>query len=274
MVVDESGQFILGRDFIRKFDVTNDLNNAMFRTRNPERKYVIKPVNSIIANENQAPVFLSSRVRLKMNDAAIINLRMKKYNEISDNKQVCIVPNSNKQSAAILGRSFSIVKSGLCVSVLLKTLKIPILIQRGRKLGYALLVNTRCKMTENVKANEVLDCPNHRDKNCTLRRLKKIKCSSGLVKSLQSETDNGLSSCSNFPENPTLEESEMNKTVPETEHLRGKVTDEQLEAIKDVQDMNQDVFSRHKADIECCNFVQHDIELEESAVLHREGRGV
>ena len=31
------------------------------------------------------------------------------------------------------------------------------------------------------------------------------------------------------------------------------------------------MFSRHKADIECCKFVEHEIELEKSAVPHREG---
>ena len=86
--LDESDQFILGRDFIRNFDVTIDLNNAKFRIRNPDRKYVIKPVNLIMANENRAPVFLSRRVRLKANDAAIVGLRMKNYNELSDNKQI------------------------------------------------------------------------------------------------------------------------------------------------------------------------------------------
>ena len=91
-----------------------------------------------------------------------------------------------------------------------------------------------------------------------MRRLKKIKDSSGLVKSLKSDTDDGLSSCSNFPERPTLEEMEMDKPdLPEIEHLRGKVTDEQLEAIKDVLDRNEDVLSKHKADIGCCNFVEH-----------------
>ena len=105
-----------------------------------------------------------------------------------------------------------------------------------------------------------------------MRRLKKIKDSSGLVKSLKSETDDGLLSCSNFPERSTLEEMEMDKPVlPEIEHLRGKVTDEQLEAIKDLLKRNEDVFSRHKADIGCCNFVAHERELEESAVSHREG---
>ena len=143
--------------------------------------------------------------------------------------------NPNCQSAAVLGISFSITKSGLCVSVLLNSLDIPITIQRGRTLGYALPVKTRYEMTENVKENEVLECPNHRDKICILRRLKRIKDSSVLVKSLKSETDDGLSSCSNFPERPTLEDMEMDKPVlPEIEHLRGKVTDEQLEAIMDV----------------------------------------
>ena len=60
-----------------------------------------------------------------------------------------------------------------------------------------------------------------------MRRLKKMKLSSGLVKSLKSETDDGLPSCSNFPERPTPEELEMDKPVlSEIEHLRGKVTDE------------------------------------------------
>ena len=57
--LDESDQFILGRDFIRNFDVTIDLNNAMFTIRNPERKYVIKPVKLIMEKEAKAPVFSS-----------------------------------------------------------------------------------------------------------------------------------------------------------------------------------------------------------------------
>ena len=96
------------------------------------------------------PVLLSRRVRLKANEAAIVVLRMKSYKELSESKQVCIVPNPNSKSAAVLGRSFTITKSGLCVSVLLNTFDIPITIQRGRKLGYALPVKTRFEMTDYV----------------------------------------------------------------------------------------------------------------------------
>ena len=90
--------------------------------------------------------------------------------------------------------------------------------------------------------------------------------------SLKSKTNDGLSSCSNFLERLTVAEIEVDKPVlSEIEHLRGKVTDEQLEAIKNVLDRNEDVFPKHKADIGCSNFVEHEIELEESAVPHREG---
>ena len=64
-----------------------------------------------------------------MNEAAIVSLRMINYNEPSDKKEVCIVPNLNSQN--ILEISFSITKSGLCVSVLLNTLVVPITVQRG-----------------------------------------------------------------------------------------------------------------------------------------------
>ena len=61
----------------------------------------------IRAYENKVPVVLNRRLRLKAKEAAIVNLRMKNYNELSNNKQVCVIPNLNSQSAAILGRSFS-----------------------------------------------------------------------------------------------------------------------------------------------------------------------
>ena len=70
-------------------------------------------------------------------------------------------------------------------------------------MGCALPLKTTHKMTENVKEIEVLDCSNHRDKVFILRRLKKTKNSTSFVKSLKSKTEDGLSSCSKFPERPT-----------------------------------------------------------------------
>ena len=41
--LDDSDQFILGRDFVRNFDAIVDLNNGLIRIRNPDRKYVKRP---------------------------------------------------------------------------------------------------------------------------------------------------------------------------------------------------------------------------------------
>ena len=89
---------------------------------------------------------------------------------------------------------------------------------------------------------------------------------------MKSETDDGLSSCSSFPERPSSYELENDKPVlPEIEHLKGKIGEGDFEKLRDVLNRNADVFSKHKADIGCCNFVEHEIELEEGAVPHRKG---
>ena len=62
--LDDADQFILGRDFVRNFDVMIDLNNGLIRIRNPDRKYVKKPINRIIKDENKVPILLDRKVKL------------------------------------------------------------------------------------------------------------------------------------------------------------------------------------------------------------------
>ena len=82
----------------------------------------------------------------------------------------------------------------------------------------------------------------------------------------------GCPSCFNFPERLTEAELAANKPVlPEIEHLKGKISDTELDSLRAVLNRNADVFSKHKADIRCCNFVEHEIEIEEGSVPHREG---
>ena len=197
--------------------------------------------------------------------------RMRNLNSLSDSKQVCLVPNPNSQSSVILGRSFSVTRNGLCVSVLLNTLDTTVSIQRGKKLGYALPMRTDYEETQNLKKYSVKDCPYHANKDKILKRINELKYIHKLF-SMKSETDDGLSSCSNFPERPSSYELEFDKPVlPEIEHLKGKIGEGDFEKLRDLLNRNADVFSKHKADIGCCNFVEHEIELEEGAVPHREG---
>ena len=60
--------------------------------------------------------------------------------------------------------------------------------------------------------------------------------------------------------------------MPEIEHLKGKIGEGDFELLREVLNRNADVFSRQRADIGCCNLVEHEIELEEGAVPHREGK--
>ena len=88
--------------------------------------------------------------------------RVKNLNSLSDSKLVCLVPNPNSQSSVILGRSFSVTRNGLCVSVLLNTLDNMV---RGKKLGYALPMRTDNEETQNLKRYSVKDCTYHANKD-------------------------------------------------------------------------------------------------------------
>ena len=56
--IDASNQLILGRDFVRNFDVTIVLNVGLLRIKDPERKYGKKPVNEILMDQTKVPTYL------------------------------------------------------------------------------------------------------------------------------------------------------------------------------------------------------------------------
>ena len=58
--------------------------------------------------------------------------------------------------------------------------------------------------------------------------------------------------------------------MPEIEHLKRKIGEGDFELLREVLNRNADAFSRHKADIGCCSFVEREIELEEGTVPQRE----
>ena len=119
--------------------------------------------------------FLDRKVKLQPGQAVVAIFRMRNLNSLSDSKQVCLVPNPNSQSSVILGRSFSVTRNGLCVSVLLNTLDTTVSIQRGKKLGYALPMRTDYEETQNLKKHNVKDCPYHANKDKILKRINELK---------------------------------------------------------------------------------------------------
>ena len=75
--LDESNQFILGRDFVGNFDVTIDLNDGLIKIKDPERKYEKKPIKKILINQTKAPILLDRKVKLKPHQAVIATFRMR-----------------------------------------------------------------------------------------------------------------------------------------------------------------------------------------------------
>ena len=125
--------------------------------------------------------------------------------------------------------------------------------------------------TKNLKKHSVKGCPHHANKDKILKTINELK-SIHKLSSMKSETDDGLSSSSNFPERPLSYELESDKLVlPEIEHLKWKIGEGDFELLREILNRNADVFSKHKADIGCCNFVEHEIEFEDGAVPRREG---
>ena len=55
--------------------------------------------------------------------------------------------------------------------------------------------------------------------------------------------------------------------------MKGKIGEGEFGILRAVINRNADVFSKHKADMGCCNFVEHEIELEEGAVPHQREEG-
>ena len=122
-----------------------------------------------------------------------------------------------------------------------------------------------------MKKYNVKDFPHHANKDKILKRINELKSIQKLF-SMKSDTGGGLSSCSNFPERPSSYELESDKPVlPEIEHLKGKIGEGDFESLWEVLNRKANVFSKHKADIGCCNFVEHEIKLEEGTVPHSEG---
>ena len=140
-----------------------------------------------------------------------------------------------------------------------------------KEIDYVLPMRSDYEEPPNVSKHHVKDCPFHADKDLVFKMNNELKSLDKMF-SMRSETNDGLPSCSNFPERPSSYELESDKvSLPEIEHLRGKMSEEEFESLKAVFNRNADVFSKHKTDNVCCNFVEHENELEEGAVPHTEG---
>ena len=105
--LDESDRFMLGRDFMRNFHVTDGL----IRIKAQRNLYEKKPVNKILINAAKMPICVNRKIRLKQNQAVVAIFRTMNLIELRNNRQVCLFHNTNCKSSVILGRSFSPIRT-------------------------------------------------------------------------------------------------------------------------------------------------------------------
>ena len=120
-------------------------------------------------------------------------------------------------------------------------------------------MRTDYEETQNSKRDSVEDVLTMPIKIKFFKRINELKSIHKLF-SLKSETDDGLSSCSNFADRPSSYELVSDKPVlPEIEDLKGEIGEGDFESLRAVLNRNADVFSKHEADIGCCTFVEHEM---------------
>ena len=73
-----SNQSVLGRDFVRSFDLMIDLISGMRRLRNPDRMFAKRPVNRTVTDENKIPIFLDIKVKLQPGQLNYSNVEVEK----------------------------------------------------------------------------------------------------------------------------------------------------------------------------------------------------
>ena len=78
--LNDSDQFISGRDFFRNFDVMIGLNNGQIRIRNPDRNYV--KTNLGTNQGNKVTIFLDRKEKLQLGQAVVAIFRMRNLNSL------------------------------------------------------------------------------------------------------------------------------------------------------------------------------------------------
>ena len=110
-------------------------------------------------------------VGLKPHQAVVATFRTRNQNELSNNRQLCLLPNPNSKSSVVLGRSFPLTQSGMCVSVLLNTEAAKATIRRGRKLEHALPLITDYHRLENFQRSGAVPVGRECSLDYAMRRL-------------------------------------------------------------------------------------------------------
>ena len=277
-------EIILGRDFLKDYDVSVDVPNNKIQIRNPNRTYII---NTIHQTNRSLPIHVG-----KAADNISINggeMKMCRYEvahrrtssmETEGNWLAMIEPvytNRLDDCGLRIANSISTVSNGHCEIALLNandndsgqttmTMKDSKVRLRPIWIQYERVEKDPIKKTTEDQQITVIDIrATKRPDEATLFEDAR-SVFTGL--SLKSD-DKTLSSRTNFP----IETSGVKKpfpTKPVIAHLEEKLTQKQWKSLNTMLDKHNPIFSRDASDIGTTEVVTHTIEIEEGAKPFKE----
>ena len=277
-------EIILGRDFLKDYDVSVDVPNNKITIRNPNRTYVI---NTIHQTNKRLPIHIGKAPDNILIDGGdmkkcIFDVTHRRTNsmETEGNWLAMVEPiytNRLDDHGLRIANSLSTVSNGKCEIALLNvnesesgdvTMK-----QQDSKvrLHPVWVQYERVEKDSNIKTTpsqqiSVIDIrATRRPDEATLFEDERSVVTGLSLKS----NDETLSSRTNFP----IETAGVKKpfpTKPQIAHLEEKLTKKQWKDLNGMLDKHNPIFSRNASDIGTTDVVTHTIEIEEGATPFKE----
>ena len=267
IVVEHLGEddFLLGRTFIRDFDVLNDLRQNSTLVRDPSRTRRLQRKEVIGSYSERMKLIVEAGTIVRPKEVTLCRLKLPSAaGKLRNDRQVCVLPIEDirhEANCASAGRTLTLTKDGRVAVPFLNRTDREFSIRQGQKVAYALPAFTELMQ-------KLSDCLRDDCKACKTE----YKCNLCNVKSFRSSavTPAGpfQSGRSNFPAKDQLDKVEL---LPNLEELRDRITTAQLERLHAVLEANAAVFAKNKADVGRSRLMENRLDLEPDAVPHSEG---
>ena len=228
--------FLLGRTFIRDFDVLIDLSKKSTLVREPTRQRNLKRKEVMGSYAQCMKVILDGGTVLK--EVTLCRLKLSgAEGQYRNDRQLCVLPiKEERREASCLsaGRTLTLTKDGRVAVPMLNPTDKDIYMRPGQKVACALAV-----LTELTDAREKAEnCSNKGCKICGDKEefvhVKSISSSDG-----QESTHSTPSGRSNFPATAEMDKIDL---LQDLEELSDRITPEQLERLKAVLETNAVVY--------------------------------
>ncbi len=270
VIVEDLGEddFLLGRTFIREFDVLIDLREKKIIIRDLDARWRLCRKETMGSFNERIKLVLDSSAVLAPGQITLCKLKlMQAANKFKHDQQKCVIPLKDMRREAVCmsaGRTLALTKGGRLAVPMLNPTDKQMTLRKGQKVAYALPAKSEVIDLNVVEAN----CRKERCQDCQDRKVSKVE---GTVKSIASSINSETTMSSGRSFFPGKEELKQPDVLPDLSDLEDKLSTKQLERLRAVLVENTSVFAKNKADMGRCNLIEHRIDLEPDAVPHHEG---